>query len=137
VLTGRVADRYGPRLPMIAGQLLALTGLLLLMSVGADTPPALVAAVMVPLGLGGAMTAPPLTAAAMDAVPADRAGPAAGGRRPQRRAPDRGRPERGGVRLAGRGPYALSDRDADESAAGGGDHGHHSDGSTCRAVRGA
>ena len=46
--------------------------------VDAGTPPALVALALVPMALGGALTVPPLTAATMDAVPAERAGLAAG-----------------------------------------------------------
>ncbi|CAG7634133.1 MFS transporter [Actinacidiphila bryophytorum] len=78
VISGRLTTRYGPRLPMLAGQLLMAAGLLLLLPVGAATPVALLAAAMVPLGVGGALAVPPLTAAAMGAVPAERAGLAAG-----------------------------------------------------------
>ncbi|WP_329180067.1 MFS transporter [Streptomyces sp. NBC_01477] len=78
VVSGRITNRYGPRLPMIAGQLMMAAGLLLLLPVGTDTPAAALAAAMVPLGLGGALAVPPLTAATMGAVPADRAGLAAG-----------------------------------------------------------
>ncbi|MFJ2630401.1 MFS transporter [Streptomyces sp. NPDC087422] len=68
----------GARLPMLAGQLLMVAGLLVLLPVTARTPAALLAVVMVPLGLGGALAVPPLTAALLDATPADRAGLAAG-----------------------------------------------------------
>ncbi|MFI5974346.1 MFS transporter [Streptomyces sp. NPDC051452] len=78
VVAGKVAGRYGPRLPMLVGQPVAVVGLLVLLYVDADTPPLLVAALLIPLALGCALTVPPLTAAMMDAVPADRAGLAAG-----------------------------------------------------------
>ncbi|MFG1810192.1 MFS transporter [Streptomyces sp. NPDC049040] len=78
VISGRLSNRYGPRVPMIAGQALMAAGLLLLLPVGQGTPAGLLAAAMVPLGLGGALAVPPLTAAAMGAVPAERAGLAAG-----------------------------------------------------------
>lgn len=78
VIAGKVANRYGPRLPMLAGQLLMVAGLLLLLLVGRSTPAVLLAVAMIPLGLGGALAVPPLTAAAMGAVPAERAGVAAG-----------------------------------------------------------
>ncbi|MBM9505648.1 MFS transporter [Actinacidiphila acididurans] len=78
VLAGRVAGRYGPRRPMAAGQFLMIAGLLLLLVVGPRTSAPLLAVMMVPLGLGGALAVPPLTAVAMEAVPADRAGLAAG-----------------------------------------------------------
>lgn len=78
VLSGKLASRYGVRLPMLAGQGLAVAGLLALLYVGAGTSPALVAVLLVPMALGCALTVPPLTAAMMDAVPAERAGLAAG-----------------------------------------------------------
>jgi DHA2 family methylenomycin A resistance protein-like MFS transporter len=78
VVAGKLAGRYGPRLPMLVGQGLAVAGLLVLLYVDTDTPSALVAVLLVPLALGCALTVPPLTAAMMDAVPAERAGLAAG-----------------------------------------------------------
>ena len=78
VLSGKLADRYGPRLPMLAGQSLAAVGLLLLLYVDSGTSPALVAVLLVPMALGCALTVPPLTALMLDAVPAERAGLAAG-----------------------------------------------------------
>ncbi|MFD3500624.1 MFS transporter [Streptomyces sp. NPDC058676] len=78
VAAGKLAGRYGPRLPMLVGQGLAAAGLLVLLYVDAGTPSALVAVLLVPMALGCALTVPPLTAAMMDAVPAERAGLAAG-----------------------------------------------------------
>ncbi|MEU0334499.1 MFS transporter [Streptomyces sp. NPDC006193] len=78
VAAGKLAGRYGPRLPMLVGQPLAVAGLLVLMYVDTGTPSPVVAALLVPLSLGCALTVPPLTAAMMDAVPAERAGLAAG-----------------------------------------------------------
>jgi len=78
VAAGKLAGRYGPRLPMLVGQALAVAGLLVLLYVDAGTSSVLVAALLVPLALGCALTVPPLTAAMMDAVPAERAGLAAG-----------------------------------------------------------
>ncbi|MFJ8754707.1 MFS transporter [Streptomyces sp. NPDC102441] len=78
VLSGRLANRYGPRPPMLAGQLISLAGLLLLLFVDKDTPLLLTAALLVPLSAGAGLALPPLTAAMMDAVPAERAGVAAG-----------------------------------------------------------
>jgi len=78
VVAGKLAGRYGPRPPMLVGQILAVVGLLVLLYVGPATPSALVAVLLVPLALGCALTVPPLTAAMMDAVPAERAGLAAG-----------------------------------------------------------
>ncbi|MGW1555936.1 MFS transporter [Streptomyces sp. NPDC002144] len=78
LLSGKLAGRYGPRLPMLVGQGLATAGSLLLLYVDEGTPAPLVAVLLVPLALGCALTVPPLTAAMMDAVPAERAGLAAG-----------------------------------------------------------
>ncbi|WP_433888697.1 MFS transporter [Streptomyces sp. CA-111067] len=78
VVAGRVANRYGPRRPMIAGQLLMIAGLLVLLLVGSHTPLPLLAVAMVPLALGGALVVPPLTTATLEAVPAERAGLASG-----------------------------------------------------------
>ncbi|WP_328888536.1 MFS transporter [Streptomyces sp. NBC_00316] len=78
VVAGKLAARFGPRLPMLVGQPLAAAGLLLLLQVDGETPAALLALLLVPLSLGCALTVPPLTAAMMDAVPDDRAGLAAG-----------------------------------------------------------
>ncbi|GGQ19596.1 MFS transporter [Streptosporangium pseudovulgare] len=74
--SARLAGRFGPRAPMVAGQLVGTAGLLTLLTVGAHTHVWVVAALMVPVGLGGALTVPALTAMLLDAVPADRAGTA-------------------------------------------------------------
>ncbi|MGW6274178.1 MFS transporter [Streptomyces sp. NPDC055060] len=78
VVAGKLAARVGPRLPMLVGQSLAVLGLLALLCTDATTPALGLAFLMVPLALGCALTIPPLTAAMMEAVPADRAGLAAG-----------------------------------------------------------
>jgi MFS transporter, DHA2 family, methylenomycin A resistance protein len=69
-LTGRLVGRIGPRGPMVAGLLVAAGGLALL----ADDA-LLVASMLWGLGLG--LLTPAVVAAAMGAVPADRAGLAA------------------------------------------------------------
>ncbi|MEV0150678.1 MULTISPECIES: MFS transporter [unclassified Nonomuraea] len=74
--SARLAGRFGPRVPMVAGQLVGTAGLLALLTVGAHTNVWTVATLMVPVGLGGALTVPALTAMLLDAVPADRAGTA-------------------------------------------------------------
>ncbi|MCX4451241.1 MFS transporter [Streptomyces sp. NBC_01789] len=74
--SARLAARYGPRVPMAAGQLVGTAGLLSLLTVGTHTPVWVVALLMVPVGLGGALAVPALTAMLLDAVPADRAGTA-------------------------------------------------------------
>ncbi|WP_327700752.1 MFS transporter [Streptomyces decoyicus] len=76
IASAKLAARFGPRVPMVTGQLVATAGLLALLGVGAHTNVWAVAALMVPVGLGGALTVPALTAMLLDAVPADRAGTA-------------------------------------------------------------
>lgn len=78
VVAGKLTGRYGPRLPMLVGQPVAVAGLLGLLTVDAGTSPVLVSLLLVPLALGCALTVPPLTTAMLDAVPAERAGLAAG-----------------------------------------------------------
>ncbi|MEV1026805.1 MFS transporter [Streptomyces sp. NPDC050264] len=74
--SARLAARFGPRVPMVAGQLVGTAGLVALTTVGAHTEVWAVALLMVPVGLGGALAVPALTAMLLDAVPADRAGTA-------------------------------------------------------------
>ncbi|MFJ6081748.1 MFS transporter [Streptomyces sp. NPDC092369] len=78
LVSGKMAARHGARLPMLIGQSLAALGSLVLLCVDESTPPLLVAWLLVPMALGCALTVPPLTIAMMDAVPAERAGLAAG-----------------------------------------------------------
>ena len=74
--SAKLAALFGPRVPMVAGQLVGAAGLLALLGIGAHTHVWAVAALMVPVGLGGALTVPALTAMLLDAVPTDRAGTA-------------------------------------------------------------
>ncbi|MGW8728823.1 MFS transporter [Streptomyces sp. NPDC055808] len=78
VLSGKLSNRFGPRVPLLTGQLLALTGLLVLLLADAHTPTLLAAFLMVPLALGCGISVPALTAAMMEALPQERAGLAAG-----------------------------------------------------------
>ncbi|MFG3344646.1 MFS transporter [Streptomyces sp. NPDC048018] len=78
VLSARVAARYGARLPIVVGQVVAVAGLLGLLTVDAGTPLAAQALLLVPLALGAGFSLPPLIASMLEAVPAERAGTAAG-----------------------------------------------------------
>ncbi|MFC4957989.1 MFS transporter [Streptomyces mauvecolor] len=78
VLSGKLSNRYGARVPMLAGQLLSLVGLLVLLLADEHTPTLLAAFLMVPLALGCGISVPALTAAMMEALPQERAGLAAG-----------------------------------------------------------
>ncbi|NKY89746.1 MFS transporter [Nocardia veterana] len=74
--SAKLAGRFGPRVPMVAGQLVGTAGLVALTVIDAHTHVWAVALLMVPVGLGGALAVPALTAMLLDAVPADRAGTA-------------------------------------------------------------
>ena len=74
----KVSLRFGSRVPVIGGQVLMVIGLLELALAPADLPLWAVAALMVPVGVGGSFTVPPLTSLLLDAVPAPRAGTASG-----------------------------------------------------------
>ncbi|WP_328945314.1 MFS transporter [Streptomyces sp. NBC_00250] len=78
ILSAKVAARYGARLPIVVGQAVAVAGLLGLLTVDADSSRAAQALLLVPLALGAGFSLPPLIASMMEAVPADRAGTAAG-----------------------------------------------------------
>lgn len=73
-LAGRLAARHGPALPMVAGQTATGAALLALTMVGADTPYALWAVALVPLGAGVGLTMTPTNAALMGSVPPEKAG---------------------------------------------------------------
>jgi MFS transporter, DHA2 family, methylenomycin A resistance protein len=75
---GKLARRFGPRPPLITGQLILAGGLLILLIAGTGTPTGEILGLVVPLGIGGGLSVPPLTAALLDAVGAERAGLASG-----------------------------------------------------------
>jgi MFS transporter, DHA2 family, methylenomycin A resistance protein len=74
IVSGRVMARTGPRLPMLAGLVLAGAGLLSLVGVGQDTDYRLLILPFMAIGLGMSATMPAATAAVMESAPADRAG---------------------------------------------------------------
>ncbi|HEX9373195.1 MAG TPA: MFS transporter [Roseiflexaceae bacterium] len=80
--TGGLADRFGPRLPLIAGPALAGAGFLLFAFVGLTSGPADYWTTFFPgivvLGVGMAITVAPLTTAVMGAVPSHASGTASG-----------------------------------------------------------
>lgn len=77
-LAARLMVRFGNVAMIAAGQLLMVLGLAGLWLLPADAPVVLVALVMVPVGVGGSFTVPPIIALVMDNVPAQRAGTASG-----------------------------------------------------------
>jgi DHA2 family methylenomycin A resistance protein-like MFS transporter len=77
-LVARVAERFGRLVPIVGGQGSMIAGLVLLAVLPTGAPVGQVALAMVPVGVGGAFTVPPVTSLLLDAVPADAAGTASG-----------------------------------------------------------
>ncbi|MGN8245172.1 MFS transporter [Cellulomonas soli] len=77
-LAARLAVRTGPVVPIVGGQLVLVAGLVCLVLTPATAPTWVVAVLMIPVGVGGSFTVPPLTSLLLDAVPAERAGTASG-----------------------------------------------------------
>lgn len=78
LVAGALTNRYGPRLPMVAGQLLLAGGLLSLIAAGPASPVYVVLGLLIAPGLGGGLVVPPMTAALLEAVDAERSGLASG-----------------------------------------------------------
>lgn len=78
VVGARVAERFGPRVPIIGGQFVLALALLVFCAAPATAPTWLLIMLMIPLGIGGAVAVPSLTAVLLDSVPARRAGTASG-----------------------------------------------------------
>ncbi len=77
-LAPRAAARWGPRVPIAAGQFLMSVGLLSVCIAAADAPAAVLAVLMILVGLGASLTIAPMTALLVGSVPAERAGIASG-----------------------------------------------------------
>jgi MFS transporter, DHA2 family, methylenomycin A resistance protein len=73
-----IARRHGRILPIIAGQAGMAAGLLGLALLPAHAPILSVAAVMIPVGVGGAFTVPPVASLILDAAPGQLGGTASG-----------------------------------------------------------
>lgn len=76
VAAGRIAARFGPRVPAAAGQLTMVLGLMAMLATAPLGSLTLVTVLMIPIGVGGALAIPPVTALVLDSVPAARAGTA-------------------------------------------------------------
>lgn len=74
----RAMERLGKIVTTIGGMVLMALGLIALACLPADAPILVAALLMVPVGLGGSFTVPPVTALILDQVPAARAGTASG-----------------------------------------------------------
>ena len=78
IVAGRLTSRHGPRPPLIAGQAIMIAGLLGMLAFDANSATALILVLLVPMGVGGGLAVPPLTAALLEALPPERAGLASG-----------------------------------------------------------
>ena len=77
-VVARTVVRFGRIAPILGGQLCMAAGLLLLGTVPVNTPTLLVAVLMIPVGVGGSFTVPPVTSLLIDSVRISRAGTASG-----------------------------------------------------------
>jgi DHA2 family methylenomycin A resistance protein-like MFS transporter len=77
-LSARIAERFGPRVPIATGQFHMAAGLLSLCVAAAGAPIGLLAALTIPVGLGSALAIPTVTALLVNSVPAELAGTASG-----------------------------------------------------------
>jgi DHA2 family methylenomycin A resistance protein-like MFS transporter len=73
----RIAKKVGPKLPMAVGQLIMGLGALGLILVGRDSTLLLPLLLLIPIGIGGGLSVPSLTAVLLESVDAARAGTAA------------------------------------------------------------
>ncbi|MFI0815974.1 MFS transporter [Streptomyces sp. NPDC021098] len=78
VLAARMAERFGPRVPIVGGMLCMGTGMTVLALLPASTPVWALSLVMLPVGICGPLAMAPTTAVLLDNVPAHRSGVAAG-----------------------------------------------------------
>lgn len=78
ILTGRLASRIGPRIPLTVGFVLVSAGTLVQAWIGADTPYAVPAAGLLLTGIGIPFIIPPLTAAVLSSAPKELTGAASG-----------------------------------------------------------
>ncbi|HEY3873194.1 MAG TPA: MFS transporter [Actinocrinis sp.] len=76
--SARAAVRFGPRVPMISGQVFCAAALLLIAAFGAGAPRPVLALMLVPIGVGLGFTVPSLTAVMMGGIAPERAGMAGG-----------------------------------------------------------
>jgi MFS family permease len=78
VPAARLAERMGPRVPIVGGMFFMGVGLLALAAVPSTTPVWVLALLMLPVGVTGPMAIPVTTAVLLDSVPAHRSGIASG-----------------------------------------------------------
>ncbi|MFJ8021499.1 MFS transporter [Streptomyces sp. NPDC096311] len=78
VLAARLAERFGPRVPVVGGMFLMGAGMTVLAVIPASTPVWLLAILMIPVGITGPLAIAPTTAVLLESVPAHQSGIASG-----------------------------------------------------------
>lgn len=78
VLAARLAERFGPRLPITLGQLCMVAGLLGLSAFAETASVTALVLMMIPVGLGGGLAMPSATSLLLNTVPVHRSGTASG-----------------------------------------------------------
>jgi DHA2 family methylenomycin A resistance protein-like MFS transporter len=78
LLAARLAEKFGPRPPIVGGMFVMGVGLATLATLPASTPTWLLAVLMIPIGISGPLAIPPTTALLLESVPAHRSGIASG-----------------------------------------------------------
>jgi predicted MFS family arabinose efflux permease len=78
IAAARLAERFGPQVPIIGGMALMGTGMLLLAALPASVPVWTLALLLIPIGISGPLAIPPTTALLLESVAAHRSGVASG-----------------------------------------------------------
>jgi DHA2 family methylenomycin A resistance protein-like MFS transporter len=76
ILSGRIRNRFGPRVPAVAGQMCMVIGLVALVFTAPLNSPWLTATLLILVGPGGSVAMPVVTGLVLDSVPPERAGTA-------------------------------------------------------------
>jgi DHA2 family methylenomycin A resistance protein-like MFS transporter len=69
-------NRFGPRIPAVIGQVSMVFGLVAMLATAPLGSPLLVAILLIPIGAGGSLAMPPVTALVLESIPSERAGTA-------------------------------------------------------------
>lgn len=77
-VSARAAIRFGSRTPIVVGQVMMVLGLVALALAPLDQPRWAIALLMIPVGVGGSLTVPPVTSMLLDSVPGSNGGTASG-----------------------------------------------------------
>jgi DHA2 family methylenomycin A resistance protein-like MFS transporter len=69
VTSGPITDHFGPRVPVVVGQLCMVAGLAAVLATGGLISPLITAACLVPIGASGSMAMPSVTGVVLAGVP--------------------------------------------------------------------